>query len=138
MATVRRELTTWAVPEAVWDAIRDVGALHTRLVPGFVTNTVLDGNARIVTFANGLTVREPIVTIDARERRLVWSSEGGITTHYNASVQASAEGERTRVVWIADFLPDSAAPRIAAAMDAGIRAMQTALDALVADELMLF
>jgi carbon monoxide dehydrogenase subunit G len=138
MATVRRELTTRAAPEAVWDAIRDVGALHTRLVPGFVTNTVLDGNARIVTFANGLTVREPIVTIEARERRLVWSSEGGITTHYNASVQASAEGERTRVVWIADFLPESAASRIAAAMDAGIKAMQTALDALVADELMLF
>ena len=51
---------------------------------------------------------EPIVTVDGRERRLAWSSEGGITTHYNASVQAMAEGERTRVVWIADFLPDTA------------------------------
>ena len=138
MATVRRELTTRATPEAVWEAIRDVGALHTRLVPGFVTKTVMDGDARVVTFANGLTVREPIVTIDARERRLVWSSEGGITTHYNASVQAIAEGEYARVVWVADFLPDAAAPRISAAMDAGIKAMQTALDALAADEKMLF
>ena len=138
MATVRRELSTRATLEAVWDAIRDVGGLHTRLVPGFVTKTVMDGDVRVVTFASGLTVREPIVTIDARERRLVWSSEGGITTHYNASVQAIAEGEHTRVVWVADFLPDAAAPRIATAMDAGITAMQTALDALVADELMLF
>jgi carbon monoxide dehydrogenase subunit G len=138
MATVRRELSTRATPDAVWEAIRDVGALHTRLVPGFVTNTVMDGDARVVTFANGLMVREPIVTIDARERRLAWSSEGGITTHYNASVQAIADGERTRVVWVADFLPDAAAPRIATAMDAGITAMQMALDALVADELMLF
>jgi carbon monoxide dehydrogenase subunit G len=134
MATLRRELTTRATPEAVWDAISDVGALHTRLVPGFVTNTTMDGDARVVTFANGLTVREPIVTVDGRERRLAWSSEGGITTHYNASVQAMAEGERTRVVWIADFLPDTAKARIAAAMDAGIAAMQKALDGLATGE----
>ena len=137
MATVRREISTRATVEAVWDAIRDVGALHRRLVPGFVTNTVLDGDTRIVTFGNGLTVREPIVTIDGETRRLVWSSDGGITTHYNASVQAFAQGESTRVVWIADFLPDTARPRIEAAMDAGIAAMRDALDALAADEQML-
>lgn len=137
MATVRREMRTRATPDKVWEAIRDVGALHTRLVPGFVKNTVLDGDARIVTFANGLTLREPIVTVDDRERRLVWSSEGGATTHYNASVQAFAEGERTRVVWIADFLPNAAAPAIEAAMNAGIGAMQKALDGLVTDELLL-
>ena len=137
MATVRRELRTRATPDRVWEAIRDVGALHTRLVPGFVKNTVLDGDARIVTFANGVTLREPIVTVDDRERRLVWSSEGGATTHYNASVQALAEGERTRVVWIADFLPDTSAPAMEAAMSAGIAAMQKALDGLVTDELLL-
>lgn len=137
MASVRREIQTSASLEAVWEAVRDVGALHTRLVPGFVVNTVLDGDARIVTFANGLTAREPIVTIDPAERRVVWSSEGGITTHYNASVQAMAQGERTRVVWIADFLPDEAKPRIEAAMDAGAAAMRKALDALAADEQML-
>src|SRR3569833_3266007 len=128
MATVRRKLTTDAAVDAVWDAICDVGALHTRFVPGFVINTVMVGDARVVTFANGRTVREPIVTVDARERRLVWSSTGGITTHYNASVQAMADGARTRVVWIADFLPDAAEARIAAAMDGGIAAMQKALD----------
>jgi carbon monoxide dehydrogenase subunit G len=130
MATVRKELATGARLEAVWDAIRDVGALHTRLVPGFVTATWLEGNVRTVTFANGVTVREPIVTVDDARRRLVWSSEGGGTTHYNASVEACAEGKNTRVIWIADFLPDDAAPRIEAAMTAGIAAMQTALDRL--------
>src|SRR5689334_16167401 len=108
MATVRKEITTRAMPGAVWDAIRDVGALHTRLVPGFVTNTVLEGDVRTVTFANGLVAREPIVTIDPATWRLVWASEGGITTHYNASVQAFAEGGGTRVVWTADFLPNDA------------------------------
>jgi DNA/RNA-binding domain of Phe-tRNA-synthetase-like protein len=136
MATVRREISTRATVEAVWDAIRDVGALHRRLVPRFVRDTVVEGDARIVTFANGLTVREPIVTIDDEARRLVWSSEGGITTHYNASVQAFAQGESTRVVWIADFLPDAARSRIEAAMDAGIAAMRGALEALAADEQM--
>jgi carbon monoxide dehydrogenase subunit G len=131
MASVRKELWTAARPDAVWAAIADVGALHTRLVPGFVLNTVLDGDVRTVTFANGATVREPIVTIDANTWRLVWSSEGGSTTHYNASVQAFAEDNGTRVVWIADFLPNEVAGRIEAAMGAGVAAMQKALEALV-------
>ena len=130
MATVRKELVTQASVEAVWDAIRDVGALHTRLVPGFVTATTLENGTRRVTFANGLTVHEPIVTIDDAERRLVWSSAGGKTTHYNASAQAFPEGGRTKVVWIADFLPNDAAPAIDTAMTAGIAAMQKALDKL--------
>src|SRR5688572_3551878 len=73
MATLRKYVSTRARPEQVWDAIRDIGALHTRLVPGFVTDTRLEPGARIVTFASGVTVREPIVTIDEDEKRLVWS-----------------------------------------------------------------
>jgi hypothetical protein len=75
--------------------------------PGFVVDTKLEPGARIVTFANGMVVREPIVAIDDVAKRLVWSAEGGLTKHYNASVQVFAEvGGRTRVVWIADFLPE--------------------------------
>ncbi len=130
MATVRREIVTRASPDEVWAAIRDVGALHTRLVPGFVIDTRLEGDVRIVTFANGMVVREPIVTIDEQAKRLVWSAEGGITKHYNASVQAFPDGDRaSRVVWIADFLPDSAAPAIAGAIAAGMAAMKRTLDA---------
>jgi hypothetical protein len=46
MASVRKELVTSARPPSVWDAIRDVGALHTRLVPGFVVDTRLEPGAR--------------------------------------------------------------------------------------------
>ena len=131
MASLRRDVLTEASTEVVWSAIRDIGALHTRLVPGFVVDTKLEPGARIVTFSNGMVVREPIVAIDDVAKRLVWSAEGGFTKHYNASVQVCAEvGGRTRVVWIADFLPDEAASAIAAAMDAGAAAMQRALDAL--------
>ena len=130
MATVRKQVVTQAPPGQVWDAIRDVGALHTRLVPGFVTATQLEPGARIVTFANGVTVREPIVTLDEPARRLVWSVQGLPTTHYNASVEVIDEADATRVVWIADFLPDELAGKIDAAMEAGAQAMQAALDKL--------
>ena len=92
MASIRKELVTSAKPAWVWDAIRDVGALHTRLVPGFVVNTRLEPGARIVTFANGAVMKEPVVTVDDESRRLVWGAEGPGLTHYNASVQAFGEG----------------------------------------------
>ena len=131
MGTVRKELTTRASGQAIWSVIQDIGALHTRLVPGFVIDTRLEPGARLVTFANGVTVREPIVTIDETARRLVWSAQGSLTTHYNASVQVFEDnGLASRVVWVADFLPDSAAGAIDAAMSAGMAAMQRALDAL--------
>ena len=133
MATVRKEVVTRARPDQVWEIIRDIGALHTRLVPGFVTDTRLEPGARIVTFANGLTVREPIVTLDEAARRLVWTVEGLRTTHYNASAQALDDPAGTRVVWIADFLPDDAAGEIDVAMEAGAQAMKAALDRLDPD-----
>ncbi len=130
MASIRKEIATSARPESVWDAIRDIGALHTRLVPGFVVDTRLEPGARVVTFANGTVMKEPIVTIDDEARRLVWSAEGGPLTHYNASVQAFAEGAGSRVVWIADFLPDQAAGVIGPMMEQGMAAMKKALAAL--------
>ena len=96
MGSIRKQLQTRARVEDVWAAIRDVGALHTRLVPGFVTDTNLEPGVRIVTFANGLTIREPIVALDENARRLVWTAVGGRTAHYNATVQRSRcrTGER--------------------------------------------
>ena len=61
MASISKEIVTRANPNAVWDAIRDIGALHTRLVPGFVTATELIPGGRRVTFGNGLVVNEPII-----------------------------------------------------------------------------
>ena len=133
MASLRKEISTRAHPDDVWAAIRDVGELHTRLVPGFVVDTRLEPGARvrIVTFANGMVIREPIVSIDDAARRLVWAAEGGPMTHYNASAQVLAGAEATTVVWTADFLPDEASDFIRAAMDEGAAAMKVALDRLV-------
>jgi Polyketide cyclase / dehydrase and lipid transport len=131
MASIRKEISTIASADAVWSAFRDIGALHTRLVPGFVVDTRLEGNERIVTFGNGMVVREPIVDIDHEAKRLVWAAIGGRLTHYNASAQVfvSADGQ-TRVVWIADFLPNEAAGTIGFMMDQGMAVMKTTLDRL--------
>jgi carbon monoxide dehydrogenase subunit G len=131
MASHREEIQTLASPDQVWDAICDIGALHTRLVPGFVVDTRLEGGARIVTFGNGVVLKEPIVSLDETARRLAWTAEGGRTTHYNSSVQVFPEGEgRARVVWISDFLPDSLAPEIGGAMQLGAQTMKRTLDRL--------
>jgi len=131
MGSIRREISTRARAEEVWAAIRDIGALHTRLVPGFVVDTRLEPGARAVTFGNGMIVREPIVTLDDAARRLVWTAEGGQTTHYNAAIQVYEQAdEATKVIWIADFLPDAMTGVIEAAMEAGMKVMKTTLDHL--------
>jgi hypothetical protein len=131
MASIRKEIVTRAGVDAVWAALRDVGALHTRLVPGFVVDTRLEPGERIVTFGNGMTARELIVDIDDESRRVVWSAVGGSLTHHNGSAQAFAATDgQTRVVWIADFLPNEAASQIGPMMDQGMAAMKTALDRL--------
>src|SRR5262249_45767468 len=77
MGSICKEILTVAGADEVWSAVRDIGALHTRLVPGFVTDTRLESGARIVTFGNGMMLREPIIAVDDGARRRVWSAEGG-------------------------------------------------------------
>ncbi len=128
MATLHKEAFIDAPPATVWDAARDVGALHTRLVPGFVVDTVVDGDARVVTFANGMVVREPILSLDDARRRLAWTVEGGPATHYNSVLEVRAEGAGTRVLWTTDLLPNEVAQPIGAMQDEGLAAMKRALE----------
>jgi hypothetical protein len=129
MATFSEQIVTTAPSDRVWDAIRDVGALHTRLVPGFVVDTRLVPGARIVTFGTGMVVREPIVAVDERARRVVWSADTDQVTHYNASVQVFDEGAGSRVVWTTDFLPDDAAGWLREVTRQGMATMKATLDA---------
>jgi carbon monoxide dehydrogenase subunit G len=129
MASIRREVSIEVAAEQVWEAVRDVGALHTRLVAGFVTDCRLDGDARVVTFANGMIVREVIVDVNDGDRRLVWAAVGGRLTHHNASVQVFEEGaHRSRLIWIADLLPNELAPTIEAMIAQGTIAMKKTLE----------
>jgi hypothetical protein len=131
MASIHTEILTTVSPEVAWDAIRDIGALHLRLVPGFVVATRLEPGARVVTFGNGLVLRELIVDLDENARRLVWAAVGAPLAHHNASVQVFANGTSgSRIVWIADFLPDDVAGPIGAMIKEAAAIMKTTLDAL--------
>jgi len=131
MASIRKEILIHHRADLVWDAVRDVGAVHTRVAPGFLTGCRMEDAplARVVTFANGMEARELIVDVDDSARRLVWAVVGGRLTHHNASMQIVAEGAgRTRVVWVADLLPNELAPVIAGMIDQGLAAMKATLE----------
>ena len=129
MASIFKEILLDADPKDVWAAIRDVGAVHQRLVPGMVVDVRLDGNARVVTFADGLVVRELLVTLDEEARRFVYASVGGRATHHNASFQVFPHGEHgTRLVWITDVLPHELAVPIGQNVEKGSLVIKRTLE----------
>jgi carbon monoxide dehydrogenase subunit G len=129
MASIHKEVLINAPAGDIWDAIRDVGSIHTRLARGFVTNTRLEGDTREVTFANGTVVRERIVDLDDRARRIAYSAVGGRFTHHSASIQVFPDGDtRSRVVWIADLLPNDVAELVGGMMEQGCSAMKRTLE----------
>jgi hypothetical protein len=128
MATLHEEIRVGASAERVWDAVRDVGALHTRLVPGFVVDTKMEGTTRVVTFGNGAIAREPILSIDDARRRLAWTATGGLTTHYNAVMEVVTDGDGCRVLWTSDLLPDTVAPTISGMQRQGLATLKKTLE----------
>lgn len=129
MASIRKQIVIDASPEHVWDALRDWGALHVRLVPGFATDARLDGADRIVTFFNGSVLRERLVDLDDDARRLVWSIADPPYTHHNASAQVFADGaDRSLFVWIADLLPHELAGRTGQLMEQALGVIKRTLE----------
>ena len=127
MASIHKDIAIDASPGEVWAAVRDFGSPHTRLVPGFVLDAHLDGDARIVTFANGTTARELLVDCDEALRRLVYAVISERVKQHSASVQVIADGDaRARLIWIVDVLPNELALYIDSQMDQAALAMQKA------------
>lgn len=133
MATIRREASIDAPADRCWDALRDFGALHTRLARGLVTDSAMVGpRTRRVTFFTGAVATEELVGIDEDLMRLAYSVvEGPMgSSHYNAAAQIVPDGdERCRFVWIIDVLPDELSEALGGVMETGIRAMKATLDA---------
>jgi hypothetical protein len=129
MASIHKDIHIEVPAGQAWDAMRDVGALHTRLVAGFVLECKLEGEVRQLRFANGVQASERIISIDDERRRVAWSATGERLSHHNASAQVIDEGEgRCRVVWIADLLPHEMAPAVAGMIDEGLAAMKRTLE----------
>lgn len=131
MASIRREVSIQASPEHVWEAIRDVNAVHRRLAPGFVVDVRPDGDVRIVTFANGAVVRELIVDLDDQARRIAYAVVDSPMqlTHHHATMEVLREGaDASRIVWIADVFPSAAARQVDSMMEQGSQVMKQSLE----------
>ncbi len=130
MASIHKEILIRRNRDVVWDAIRDVGSIHKRLVPGFVTDCRLEGDSRYLTFGNGMTIREIIVDVNNQTFRHSWSARGEPFTHHNASLQVFAEGDdHCRLVWIADIMPNEITGAITEMIQQGLTTMKGTLEA---------
>ena len=134
MASVRKE-TAIAVPaDVAWSALADWPAVHERLAPGFIVDSRVEGEDRIVTSFTGAVVRERIVTVDDEARRLAWSIVDGPYAHHHASAQVLSDGDdRCRFVWIADVLPHAAAEVTSELMQRGIGVIKATMEATPAE-----
>ena len=131
MAMLRKEILLAAPADRVWSALRDFGAIHTRLAPGFVTGTTMEGDdVRVVTFFNGTSARETLVGRDDTLRRLAYAIVGGRAALYAASAEVRDEGDGgCRFVWTVDVLPDTLAPYVDDMMTRGAAVMKATLEA---------
>ena len=134
MASLTKEVTIEASADEVWAVIGDFAGGPSRMAPGYVVDARIDGDYRVVTFANGTVARERFVALDADGMRIVYAIEGEKIVHDNASMQVFANGPgRCRLIWIHDFLPDAIAPVIESGMTQALGVIKNTLEAAVAD-----
>jgi len=133
MASIRHESVIDASPEHVWDVMRDVGAVHERLLPGRVAGSRVEDGHRFLTFPDGHVIRELIVAVDDDIRRLAYSVVEGARPqagYHHASFEVFPEGDRaSRLIWTTDVLPDSLAAGIRIRMERGAIEMKHAIEA---------
>jgi hypothetical protein len=135
MASIHHEIFIAVDPDTIWDAARDVGRLHDRLVPGFVAATeMIEGDGapvRRVTFANGAMADETIVSVDDNRRRLVWAIKA--FDHHNGVLEITGADGGARVRWTADLLPDALAQQVAPMMADGLARMKAHMERVSVD-----
>ena len=123
MASIHKEAVVNVPAEQAWAALRDV-AHPDRVFAGVLTDAHLDGDVREVTFANGMVVKERIVGIDDKRRRIAYAVTGDVFEHHSASMEIIPQGAGAcRFVWITDLLPDGQAGMVAQLVDQGSQAL---------------
>lgn len=128
MASIHKEVLVAAPAEEVWAALRDVANPH-RLFRGVLADARMEGDTCVVTFADGLVVRERIVALDDGRRRVAYAALREGLVHHSASMQVFAEGAgSSRFVWISDVLPGEAAASFEPLVDQGVAALKQALE----------
>lgn len=132
MASVRQEIDVSLAAVPVWAAVRDVGAVHRRLLPGRVLDTRLEGDARVLTLPDGHVVRELVVSVDDEARRLAYAVVAGSRmplVHHHAVFEVHEAGVTAcRLVWVTDVLPHALAGEVEVRTRVGLLEMRDALE----------
>lgn len=133
MASISKEIAIACRADVVWAVIGDFGTGPSRMAPGFVVDTRIEADTRVVTFIDGTVARERFVASDHENRRIVYALVGDSMqpTHDNASMQVLVDGEdHCRLIWIHDVLPDDLARAINQAMTHGGAVIKRTLEEL--------
>ena len=117
--TVENELACPA--ERAWALLADFRSPH-KAFAGVLTNARAEDGGRVVTFANGMEVREIMVHLDDARRRVAYAVVGGRFSQHAAAMQIVENGGGCRFLWTSDFLPDDAAPLVEGLMQQGAAA----------------
>ena len=124
MASIHIDTTIQAPAPQVWAALAAVGEAH-KTFAGVLSACHLEGDdVRVVTFANGLQVKEQIVTIDPVRMRIAYAAIGTDLKHHSAAMQIIPATDGTcRFDWMTDVLPHEAVEWIRPLMEQGARAL---------------
>jgi hypothetical protein len=100
-------------------------------MPGYVTETRVEGSHRYLTMADGWVIHERIVNVDDETRRLAYAVVEGARPaleHHHASFQVFPDAQgSTLVVWTTDLLPDDGAAEARLRIARGSQVMAQAL-----------
>ncbi len=129
MASIIKDIPLAVGADTAWALLRNPGAAH-QAFPGVLVDCVREGDERIVTFANGLVVRERILSVDEMHRRVAYAALGEHFAHHSASMQILPDGsERSRLFWASDFLPEEMATGMRPLIEQGCAAFRQAAEA---------
>lgn len=119
----------------VWDAVRDIYAVHKRLLPGAAVAVDQAPDARIVTFADGMKATERIVELNDDARRLVYqATEGAPLTHHLATQVVREDDTGVHLVWTTEYAPASKHDWATSVMNGLAELMKKTLDTAYASQ----
>jgi uncharacterized protein YndB with AHSA1/START domain len=129
MAAVHVETRIRAPAQQVWQALAAAGDAH-RAFAGVLKDSRMESeDLRIATFANGMVVKERIVSVEPQRMRIAYSVIESQFAHHSASMQVVARGnDECDFIWVADVLPHAAVAAITPLMEQGAKALQGVME----------
>ena len=128
MAAIHVEMRIRASAQQVWQALAATGEAHKAFAGVLKDSRMESEDLRVATFANGMVVKERIVSVEPERMRFAYSVLEKFV-HHSATMQVVARGaNECDFVWIADVLPHAAAASITPLMEQGAKALRAVME----------